>query len=156
MYYRHRRAPGKGPALRAGSAVLWGSQSMRRALAGTAVLACAGAVLMPNPHLKATWVAMACLVPFAEAINEVAEILVDRVSKEWHPLSRDAKDVGSCLVPLAMMPLVAALALAAPGILQAGAEAPTARAYLARSFRIHAGGGSPGAGRDGLGRTASF
>ncbi len=38
------------------------------------------------------------LIIIAETINTAIEVLVDRISKEKHPLSKKAKDIGSFLV----------------------------------------------------------
>ena len=43
------------------------------------------------------------LVLIAEAGNTAVEAVVDRVSLEWHDLSKKAKDVGSFMVFLAMI-----------------------------------------------------
>ena len=40
---------------------------------------------------------------FAELVNTAIEAVVDRVSDEWHELSKKAKDVGSLLVLLSFI-----------------------------------------------------
>ncbi len=44
---------------------------------------------------------------FSEFINTAIEYIVDRISTEHHPLSGSAKDIGSALVFLALMNLIA-------------------------------------------------
>ena len=48
-------------------------------------------------------VATVVLVLVAELLNTGIEALVDRVSPEWHALSKKAKDVGSAAVLLALL-----------------------------------------------------
>ena len=38
------------------------------------------------------------LVILAELINTAIEMTIDRISEELHPLSKVAKDIGSCIV----------------------------------------------------------
>lgn len=45
----------------------------------------------------------ACLVLIVELLNSAIESTVDRVSFEWHELSRRAKDIGSAAVMLALL-----------------------------------------------------
>lgn len=40
---------------------------------------------------------------FAELVNTAIETLVDRISPDWHELSKKAKDIGSLLVMLAFI-----------------------------------------------------
>ena len=41
-----------------------------------------------------------------ELANTAIETTVDRISKEWHPLSKQAKDIGSALVLTALIQLI--------------------------------------------------
>ena len=43
------------------------------------------------------------LILFAEVVNSVAEAVVDRISAEWHKLSKAVKDMGSFLVFLSFV-----------------------------------------------------
>ena len=40
---------------------------------------------------------------FAELTNTTIEVVVDRISEEYHELSKKAKDIGSCLVLLSFI-----------------------------------------------------
>ena len=40
------------------------------------------------------------LILLMEAVNSAIEVVVDRISKDYHPLSGQAKDIGSFLVLL--------------------------------------------------------
>lgn len=40
---------------------------------------------------------------FAEGVNTAVEVCIDRISKEQHPLSKKAKDIGSLMVLLAFI-----------------------------------------------------
>lgn len=46
-----------------------------------------------------------------ELANTALETTVDRISKEWHPLSKRAKDIGSALVLTAFIQLILSWAL---------------------------------------------
>ena len=121
---------GKAEAVWNGTRVMSASPSLIRSLAGAAVIAAACCVMLPDVRLKALCAALAFLMPLAEASNECIEIIVDRISEEWHPLSRDAKDLGSCMQPLAMLPLAAALACCLPLAVERASLAPSWAAYL--------------------------
>lgn len=40
---------------------------------------------------------------FAELTNTAIEVVIDRISEEYHELSKKAKDIGSCLVLLSFI-----------------------------------------------------
>lgn len=40
---------------------------------------------------------------FAELVNTAVEVVIDRISEEYHELSKKAKDIGSCLVLLSFI-----------------------------------------------------
>lgn len=42
------------------------------------------------------------LVPIVELLNTGIESAIDRISEEWHPLSKQAKDMGSAAVLLSI------------------------------------------------------
>lgn len=48
------------------------------------------------------------LIVFMELINTAIEVIIDRIGKEYHPLSKKAKDIGSLLVLLAFGHFLAA------------------------------------------------
>ncbi|RMX01642.1 diacylglycerol kinase [Allofranklinella schreckenbergeri] len=43
------------------------------------------------------------LVLVVEVLNSAIEAVVDRIGPEWHPLSKDAKDLGSAAVLLCLL-----------------------------------------------------
>ena len=43
------------------------------------------------------------LVMIVELLNTVIEAAIDRISLEWHPLAKRAKDMGSAAVLLALL-----------------------------------------------------
>ena len=45
-------------------------------------------------------------VLFAELVNTAIEMVIDRISNEIHPLSKIAKEIGSCLVLLSFCYLI--------------------------------------------------
>ena len=70
----------------------------------------AGLVLIPaafwlgrGPLEIALLVAAVLLVLIVELLNSAVETVVDRVSLEWHELSKRAKDIGSAAVLLALL-----------------------------------------------------
>lgn len=61
------------------------------------------ALFLPLSALeKATLIASAVLILIVELLNSAIEAVVDRVSLERHPLSKNAKDFGSAAVTLAV------------------------------------------------------
>jgi len=62
------------------------------------------ALLLPVPALhKLALIGVLMLVLIVELINSAIEAVVDRVSLERHPLSKNAKDFGSAAVMIALM-----------------------------------------------------
>ena len=45
-------------------------------------------------------------VIFAELINTAIEVIIDRISNDFHLLSKKAKDIGSCLVLISFVYLI--------------------------------------------------
>ncbi len=43
------------------------------------------------------------LILFAELVNTAVETIIDRIGAEYHPLSKQAKDIGSLLVLLSFL-----------------------------------------------------
>lgn len=52
---------------------------------------------------KVVLVSSLFLILFAECVNTAIEVIVDRISKEIHPLSKKAKDIGSLIVLMAFV-----------------------------------------------------
>jgi diacylglycerol kinase (ATP) len=68
-----------------------------------AVPAAIVALLLPVSALqKLALIAVLVLVLIVELINSAIEAVVDRISFEHHPLSKNAKDIGSAAVFLAL------------------------------------------------------
>ena len=66
------------------------------------------ALLLPVSHLeKLALIAVLILVLVVELLNSAIEAVVDRVSFERHPLSKNAKDFGSAAVLLSLLLAVA-------------------------------------------------
>lgn len=70
----------------------------------------AAAVMLPLAFaLGRNWVEVALLagsvllVMIVELLNTCVESAIDRISPEWHPLSKRAKDMGSAAVLLALL-----------------------------------------------------
>jgi diacylglycerol kinase (ATP) len=62
------------------------------------------ALLLPvSPFRKLALIAVLLLVLIVELINSAIEAVVDRVSFEHHPLSKNAKDLGSAAVFLSIV-----------------------------------------------------
>lgn len=68
-------------------------------------------VLPVSAFQKLFLIAVLVLVLIVELINSAIEAVVDRISLERHPLSKNAKDFGSAAVMLAVMIAVAAWGL---------------------------------------------
>jgi diacylglycerol kinase (ATP) len=72
------------------------------------------AILIPlSFFLPVTWtgralmIASVLLVLIAELVNSAIEAVVDRISLDRHPLSKRAKDIGSAVVFLALLDVLA-------------------------------------------------
>lgn len=73
-------------------------QELLLAIPGTLI-----ALLLPLPALhKLALIGTLVLVLIVELLNSAVEAVVDRVSFEHHPLSKNAKDLGSAAVFLAL------------------------------------------------------
>jgi diacylglycerol kinase (ATP) len=82
----------------------WRSEFAFRQELLVAVPATIIALLLPVPALeKLALVGVLILVLMVELINSAIEAVVDRVSFERHPLSKNAKDIGSAAVALALL-----------------------------------------------------
>ena len=67
------------------------------------MIATIAAILLPVPALqKLLLIGVFVLVLIVELLNSAIEAVVDRVSLERNPLSKNAKDLGSAAVMLAL------------------------------------------------------
>ena len=73
-------------------------QELMLAIPGTVI----ALVLPVSPLEKLALIGVLILVLIVELMNSSIEAIVDRVSLERHPLSKNAKDLGSAAVFLAM------------------------------------------------------
>lgn len=82
----------------------WKSERAFRQELMVAIPAAIVALLLPVSRLeKLALIAVLILVLMVELINSAIEAVVDRVSFERHPLSKNAKDFGSAAVLLALL-----------------------------------------------------
>ena len=77
--------------------------AFRLELIAVAVLAPCGWVLGENGVERALLIGSLVLVLIVELINSAIEAIVDRVSLEYHDLSKRAKDLGSAAVMLSLV-----------------------------------------------------
>ena len=85
--------------------------AFRQELIVGAVLTIVALLLPVSAFQKLVLVASMVLVLIVELINSAIEAVVDRVSLERHPLSKNAKDFGSAAVMLAVLISCAAWAV---------------------------------------------
>ncbi len=86
-----------------GFAAAWRHEHAFRQELMLAVPAAVAALLLPVSALeKVALLAVLALVLIVELINSAIEAVVDRISLERHPLSKNAKDFGSAAVFLAL------------------------------------------------------
>lgn len=88
-----------------------GEAAFRQELALAAIVIPIGLWLGETGTARALLVGSMLVVLVAELINSAIEKVVDRVSGEFHPLSRDAKDIGSAAVFLSLVNMVVVWAL---------------------------------------------
>lgn len=82
----------------------WRSEHAFRQELMAALPAAVIALLLPVPALqKLALIGVLILVLIVELINSAIEAVVDRVSFERHPLSKNAKDFGSAAVCLSLL-----------------------------------------------------
>ncbi|HEX8615306.1 MAG TPA: diacylglycerol kinase [Telluria sp.] len=90
----------------------WASEHAFRQELCMVVIGTIIAVVLPiSSFQKLFLIAVLVLVLIVELINSAIEAIVDRVSLERHPLSKNAKDFGSAAVMLAVMIAVASWAV---------------------------------------------
>jgi diacylglycerol kinase (ATP) len=86
-----------------GFVAAWRNEHAFRQELMLAVPAAIVALLLPVSALqKLALIAVLVLVLIVELINSAIEAVVDRISFEHHPLSKNAKDIGSAAVFLAL------------------------------------------------------
>lgn len=82
-----------------GLKLAWATEHAFRQEIMVAVPALCVALLLPVSVLeKLALLVVLALVLVVELLNSAIEAVVDRVSLEWHPLSKNAKDFGSAAV----------------------------------------------------------
>ncbi|WP_019141598.1 diacylglycerol kinase [Noviherbaspirillum massiliense] len=82
----------------------WRSEHAFRQELMLAIPAAIVALLLPVPAVhKLVLIGVLVLVLIVELINSAIEAVVDRISFERHPLSKNAKDFGSAAVCLALL-----------------------------------------------------
>ena len=79
-----------------------GEHAFRQELLLFAFAAVAAFILPVPPLSRLLLIGVLVLVLIVELINSAIEAVVDRVSLEFHPLSKNAKDLGSAAVFLAL------------------------------------------------------
>lgn len=95
----------------------WRHEHAFRQELAIAIVATAVALALPvSAFQKVALIGVLLLVLIVELINSAIEAVVDRISLERHPLSKNAKDFGSAAVMLACV-----LAAAVWGVVLAGA-----------------------------------
>lgn len=88
----------------AGLKAAWSTEHAFRQELMVIVPATVIALLLPvSAFQKLALIAVLVLVLIVELLNSAIEAVVDRVSFEAHPLSKNAKDIGSASVFLAML-----------------------------------------------------
>jgi diacylglycerol kinase (ATP) len=102
----------------AGLRSAWKHEHAFRQEIAVIVPATVGALLLPvTPLEKLLLAASMALVLIVELLNSAIEAIVDRVSLERHPLSKNAKDFGSAAVMLAVLLSAACWAVVLWGLL---------------------------------------
>jgi len=87
----------------AGFAAAWGQAAFRHELMTAAVMVPAAFWLGDGWVETGLLAGTVVLVLIVELLNTGIESAIDRVGAEWHPLSKQAKDVGSAAVLLALL-----------------------------------------------------
>jgi diacylglycerol kinase (ATP) len=85
----------------AGWQVCWQSASFRAGVVVTVIGLSLAAMLGTSAPMMGVLVLAFAVAWISEMVNTGIELAVDRVGTEWHPLSRDAKDVAACAATLA-------------------------------------------------------
>ena len=77
--------------------------AFRQELVGVVILAVVAMALPVSAFQKLVLIAVLILVLIVELVNSAIEAIVDRISLERHPLSKNAKDLGSAAVMLTIV-----------------------------------------------------
>jgi diacylglycerol kinase (ATP) len=97
----------------------WKHEHAFRQEVAVIVPAAVAALLLPVTALeKLLLLATMVLVLVVELVNSAIEAVVDRISLEWHPLSKNAKDFGSAAVMLSLLLSAAAWGVVLWGMLR--------------------------------------
>jgi diacylglycerol kinase (ATP) len=88
-----------------------GEQAFRQEVVAGAVGTVIALLLPISAFQKLALIGVLLFVVIIELINSAIEAVVDRISLERHPLSKDAKDFGSAAVGLAILVAVATWAV---------------------------------------------
>lgn len=85
-----------------------GEAAFRQLLALHGVLMVAAFLLDVSPAERALMMATCFISLLVELLNSAIEAVVDRISLELHPLSKNAKDMGSAAQTMALLMVAAA------------------------------------------------
>lgn len=88
-------------------AAVQGEAAFRQLLALHGVLMVTACVLDVSPVERALMVAVCLISLVVELLNSAIEAVVDRISLERHPLSKNAKDMGSAAQTVALVMVAA-------------------------------------------------
>ncbi len=88
-------------------ATVRGEAAFRQLLALHAILIVVACVLDVSPVERALMVAVCLISLLTELLNSAIEAVVDRISLERHPLSKNAKDMGSAAQTTALLMVAA-------------------------------------------------
>jgi len=86
----------------AGLRVAWGEEAFRVEALMTLVLVPIAIWFGENALEQVLMIASLLVVMIVEVLNTAVEKTIDRISPERHPLSGQAKDLGSCAVMIAL------------------------------------------------------
>ncbi len=102
-----RILPAMGYAMAGLKAAAQNEHAFRQELVAVAIGTVTALVLPVSAYQKLLLIGVLCFVLIVELFNSAIEAIVDRVSLERHPLSKNAKDMGSAAVMLAIFLAVA-------------------------------------------------
>lgn len=84
-------------------AAVRGEAAFRQLLALHGALMVVAAVVEVSPAERALMLAVCCISLLVELLNSAIEAVVDRISLAHHPLSKNAKDMGSAAQTTALL-----------------------------------------------------
>ena len=94
-----------------GLKVLLGEPAFRQELVLVAVLTLLSFMCDVSTASHALMICSLFLILLAESVNTAVEVCIDRISKDIHPLSKAAKDIGSFVVLLSFINAIAVWAV---------------------------------------------